>query len=94
MIPRYRPVAHGGMVEAVDGRYVHVDDLDGAVEAQVEAAEQRGAERVFAALSVFFAAHPDFDRVLADFTARGLAKEGAADARFNITRKEGGQHGE
>ena len=47
-------------------------------QAERERAEQRGAERVFAALSAYFAAHPDFERVLADFTARGLTKEGAA----------------
>lgn len=43
-------------------------------------AEQRGAERVFASLSPYFAAHPDFDRVLAEFDRKGWTKEGAADA--------------
>lgn len=41
--------------------------------------EQRGAERVFAALSVHFAGHPDFDAVLAEFDGKGWTKEGAAD---------------
>ena len=41
--------------------------------------EQRGAERVFAALSVHFAGHPDFDAVLAEFDDKGWTKEGAAD---------------
>lgn len=45
----------------------------------IEQAEARGAERVFAALSVHFAGHPDYDQTLAYFTERGLTKAGASD---------------
>jgi hypothetical protein len=60
----------------------------GPVESEVEA-EQRGAERVFAALSVHFAAHPDFDRTLAEFDEKGWTKEGAADRESPPASNEG-----
>ena len=50
-----------------------------SVGSERDRSEQRGAERVFAALSVHFAGHPDFDAVLAEFDGKGWTKEGAAD---------------
>lgn len=60
---------------------------------ELEAAEQRGAERVFGALSPYFAAHPDFERVLADFDDRGFTKEGAADVRGSEAFEAGREAG-
>ena len=52
------------------GEWVRADEA----EAEIKEAGQRGAERVFAALSVHFAGHPDFDRTLADFDNRNLTE--------------------
>jgi hypothetical protein len=74
-------------VEEREARFqARIEELEGIVSGKTmfDAAavgEQRGAERVFAALSVHFAGHPDYDRVLAEFDEKGLTKEGAADSR-------------
>ena len=57
-------------------------------EARLQVAEQRGAERVFAALSVHFAAHPDFDSTLAEFDWKGWTKAGTANDEARIKELE------